>query len=48
MAKAKLEQCPNYSVCQTYVAANNRGNPHKYGVWNAEKQEMEYKTCNGG
>jgi hypothetical protein len=52
VAKEQLMQCPNYSVCQTWVKAANRGNPHKYGVteWNeATKQdEIVYKDCNGG
>jgi hypothetical protein len=43
-----LEQCPNYRVCQTYVAANKRGQEHRYGVYDREKDEIVYKTCNGG
>lgn len=49
---AKLEQCPNFAVCQTYVAANRRGMEHKYGVseWSEKTKQYEivYKTCSGG
>jgi hypothetical protein len=44
---AQLVPCLNYGTCQTMVSAANRGNPHKYGVWNADKGEMEYKNCSG-
>lgn len=43
-----LMQCPNYNTCQTMVRASNRGNPHKYGVYDAAKDDIVYKDCNGG
>lgn len=43
-----LMQCPNFKVCQTMVAAANRGNPHRYGVYDPDKREIVYKDCNGG
>lgn len=48
MGKEQLEQCPNYNVCQTYVRAAQRGREHKYGVYDADKGEIVYKTCPGG
>lgn len=46
--KGNLQQCPNYGTCQTYVEASKRGLPHKYGVYDPEKDKIVYKDCNGG
>lgn len=43
-----LMQCPNYSTCQTMVKAAQRGNPHKYGVYDPDKDAIVYKDCPGG
>lgn len=48
MGKNELRQCPNYPVCQTMVLASKRGEEHKYGVYDADKDEIVYKTCSGG
>jgi hypothetical protein len=44
----QLMQCPNFNTCQTMVRANQRGNPHKYGVYDAARDEIVYKDCSGG
>lgn len=43
-----LMECPNFKVCGTMVAANKRGEPHKYGVYDPKKDDIVYKDCNGG
>jgi hypothetical protein len=44
----QLMQCPNFNTCQTMVRANQRGNPHKYGVYDSARDEIVYKDCSGG